>query len=253
MALTFGDLVSTGEEVVVLTGNQIFEFEDLIKSVPPQRVNHAQVLAQTKNAGKICGYRTIMGHERAGEPLGYFAGRRWFAEREAQISPPGSWPVDRLASPLQREFRTRIALDAAQYARVCREVGPISSLERAQELFIERLTEAIETYDLGRTQLIDSLRQQLTAALNRMPRPTMIPLELLRSQDSSGMAIWPHAAGDSLEGRAPIFPEGSFYYGDGGIPVPIGPDFVAGPRFDPVPERDEAAQAALDHLESDGA
>lgn len=80
------------EEPIVLTGNQIYEFEDGIKQLPPSRVDHRYVLDATRDAARIIGYPTFALSGRArlnrksypsrdAKYVGHFAGSEWWAEK----------------------------------------------------------------------------------------------------------------------------------------------------------------------------
>jgi hypothetical protein len=88
MPLTIGDLVQTGEEVVVLLGDQVREFGNMIDTLVPDSADHTRIRATLSGATRISGYKHQPKRPAQGVPIGWIAGRAWFAEKAACECPP---------------------------------------------------------------------------------------------------------------------------------------------------------------------
>lgn len=87
---------------------------------------------------------------------------RPFAKGDPIGSREPIWPADRL-TPIQCNFRARIAMDAARYAKDFKNSYARHNYVD-QEIFLERLTQAIEQYDTWRTRHIAELERRLDHA-----------------------------------------------------------------------------------------
>lgn len=179
---TIEDLISTSEGVVRLTGDQVIEFEKMLRDMPPDRINHADVLTLIKGVRAISGYSL---RQRPSKPqcLGYFCGRWWYVDKESAIAPIGLWPKDRL-TPMQKNLRARIAIDAARYARDTMDERNVDAFEHRRSDFLEALTTAIETHDTARTEQIERLERHVG--------------ELINIQTTPMVSFWPATPGNEL-------------------------------------------------------
>jgi hypothetical protein len=209
MSLTLGDLIQTGEDVVTLTGNQIFEFEDVIKALPPQRVNHARVLTALKGAAKVLGYQTTIGHDKGGLiPIGYFAGRRWYAEPK-QID-WGDCGLNVQQMQFARMIQKSVIAEFRGSATVLMDMAGHVTKPEALARFEQTLVTALHAYDTARTERLNFLEGEYKRILNALvmtiwPDPPQEIGEILDGIKAD-LQFNSAAVGDPIGDREPIFP-----------------------------------------------
>jgi hypothetical protein len=198
MKLTFGDLIQTSEERVVLSGDQVSEFVEILKQAPMSQVERDVVLASLKDAIKVIGYRYRgIGNRHPGKMIGQFAGRLWFAE--AKERPRIDWGGAEHGLNIQqmqfaRMIQHSVAAEFQGSGSTYVDLDGHTVQPEALARFEYALVTALHAYDTARTERLNFLEGEYRKLLD-------IDVGDYVVQVPAGAAV-----GDPIGDREPIFP-----------------------------------------------
>jgi hypothetical protein len=210
--LTLGDLISTGEEVVTLTGSQISEFEAMIKRMPQSELA-PEVETSLAGVTKIHGYRHYDRHKHPpgnGDLcFGWFAGRAWYGEKAPKRT---DWGAPEHGLNVQQLQFARLILNSvmAEFrgsATVLMDLDGHVTRPEALARFEETLVRGLHAYDTARTERLNFLEAEYRSMIDLTPMPTtrgripIFPFAAIRSTIR-------RVNEDSNAPREPIFPSG---------------------------------------------